>query len=53
MQQAYADITYHGLSKEFSTSFLTGYSLEEFEAEKHGIPWCENNPRRKRIKLII
>ena len=47
MQQKFADVTYHGLSKEYSLSFLTGYSMESFNAEDHGIPWCENNPRGK------
>jgi len=53
MQQEYSKITYKSLSNEYTIVLRTGYNVDDFESENHGIKWCENNPRSDFKKFIF
>ena len=52
----FVGITYKSSSLECATVFRTGYNVDDFDIENHGIKWCENNPRSyttTQIKLLF
>ena len=52
LQTEFVGITYKSSSLECATVFRTGYNVDNFDIENHGIEWCENNPRSYAITQI-